>query len=454
MDFVTLLLLIVPLITLYVRIPVFIALSVDAWAGLAGVVGTTLLFSLTVWGIFSWQLRRSRRRSEKTGEDLVLRIGRLSQGYAIGLSALYFAHIHVFRLKGAFERLFFSSELFLVSDLFLLLPFLIPFLGFRVMLGRTVLRLRGLPAPTWAEWKRQARTVAVMLLPQLLYLNVYRFLTSDVPMVADWLDRNPMLGFALAGSLLFLLFVLSPYYIGLLFDRVPLAMFKDGERLLPLLRQLSQRTGIELSRVQVWLTRERRVANAAVSGLLPGHRTVFLTDHLIRSLSPEETIAVVAHEVGHARFHHLAFNFLLAILSSAFVLVGLSLVGEWIESQQQLALAVVVLEAVYLLTVFGIMARRFEGQADLFAAWAVGAPRLVAASLMRLAGANQISIRRGSLTHPSIARRVQTLERLDGLPVQTRGRRLRLAAWGNVTIALAMVALFATSLILLDSLPL
>ncbi|MBM4352987.1 MAG: hypothetical protein FJ109_04210 [Deltaproteobacteria bacterium] len=454
MDFVTLFLLIVPLITLYVRTPVLISLEMDAWAGLSGVVGTSILFSMGLWLLFRWQLRRSLQRAERTGDGVVLRVGHLSQAMVVGLSALYFAHIHVFRLKGSFERLFFSSELFLVSDLFLLLPFLLPFLGLRVMIGRTLLQLRGLPAPLAAEWRRQARTVAVMLLPQLLYLNVYRLLASDVPLVAEWLDRNPMFGFALAGTLLFLLFVLSPYYIGLLFDRVPLASFPDGEVLLPLLARLARRAGVDLSRVHVWLTRERRVANAAVSGLLPGHRTVFLTDYLIRSLPPQEVVAVVAHEVGHARFHHLAFNFLLAILSSAFVLLGLSLVEDMIETQQQLALAVVLLEAVYLLGVFGMMARRFERQADLYAAWAVEAPRLVASSLLRLATANQLSIRKGSLTHPSIASRVRRLERLDADPSALRTQRVRRAAWGNVTLAVALVVFFATALALLDSLPL
>ncbi len=453
MDFVTLFLLIVPLITLYVRTPASIALSVDAWASLSGVVGTALLFSLAVWLAFSWHVKRARRRAEQSGEDLVIRIGRFNQGFAVGLAALYFAHVHMFRLKGAFERLFFSSELFLVSDLLLLLPFLLPFLGFKVMVGRTLMRMRGLPAPLLPEWKRQARTVAVMLFPQLVYLNAYRFLTSGVPVVAEWLERNPLMGFALAGTLMFLLFVLSPYYIGLLFDREALGSFKGGEGLPPLLEQLARKASVDLSRVHVWLTRERRVANAAVSGLVPGHRTVFVTDHLIRSLPQQEVVAVVAHEVGHARFHHLAFNFLLAIFSSAFVMVGLSLIIEQLETQEQLALAVVLLEAVYLLTVFSLMARRFERQADLFAAWAVGSPLVVASSLLRLALVNQVSTKRGSLTHPSILSRVRRLEGVAGLPGERWGRLLRRAAWENAAIAVVLVVLFAASLILVDSIP-
>jgi len=453
MDFVTLFLLIVPLITLYVREPESILLAVDAWAGFSGVVGTSLIFVLFTWALFGWQVRRSRRQAERRGEDLVLRVGRMNQAFAVGLTALYFAHIHLFRLKGAFERLFFSSKLFLVSDLLLLLPFLLPFLAFRVMVGRTIQAMRGLEAPLAAEWKRQLRVIAVMLLPQLVYLNAYRFLTSDVPFVVDWLDANPMMGFALAGTLMFLLFVFSPYYIGLLFDRIPLGSFKDGEFLLPLLSQLAQKAGIDLSRVHVWLTRERRVANAAVSGLMPRQRTVFLTDHLIRSLPPAEVVAVVAHEVGHARFHHLAFNFLLAIFSSAFVMVGLSLVIDMLETQEQLAMAVVLLEAVYLLTVFGGMARRFERQADLFAAWVTGAPLQVAASLLRLAVANGVSVKRGSLTHPSILNRVQRLEQIGALPPEARSRLLRRAAWGNAGSAVLLIVLFAVSLVLVGSLP-
>ena len=47
------------------------------------------------------------------------------------------------------------------------------------------------------------------------------------------------------------------------------------------------------------------MANAAIVGFLPGHRTVLFSDSLLAGLPPRELAAVFAHEIGHARRHHV-----------------------------------------------------------------------------------------------------------------------------------------------------
>lgn len=48
-----------------------------------------------------------------------------------------------------------------------------------------------------------------------------------------------------------------------------------------------------------------RYRNALAAGVVPGLRAVFVTEQLLATLPPEETTAVLAHEVGHLRRHHI-----------------------------------------------------------------------------------------------------------------------------------------------------
>jgi Zn-dependent protease with chaperone function len=235
---------------------------------------------------------------------------------------------------------------------------------------------------------------------------------------------------------------------------VNLADYPGGAELAPALESLARRTGVALDRVHVWLTRERKIANAAVSGLFRRQRAVFLTDYLLKRLSRDEIVAVVAHELGHAKFHHLVFNFLLAIMSGVFVIWGIVGMSSWLETQQDVGFAIVALEAFYILGVFGLFARRFERQADLYAAYVTRSPRTVANALLQLARANNVSVRRGSITHPSIHSRIKRLTKLARDFGDDLSRPVRGAVLGNVVIALTLIVLFIYTVAHLEDLPL
>jgi Zn-dependent protease with chaperone function len=453
MDFVTVFLLLIPLIALYVRAPEESVTAFEAARGLGLAALASAAWLAAGLLLLHLYVARRQRRVAARGAEGSLALGR-ANGLFIGiLSLLFFWEVHQLRLKESFERLFFSSELFLLSDGFLLLPFLVPFILFRAWSGRVGLRWRGLPARLGAEIGRQVRTTGVMLLPQLLYLNTYRAVVHDLPFTAQWCQRYPLLGFVVAGTLLLLLFVFSPYFVRLLYDRVALARYPGAEMLALHLQSLASTTGTSLSRVFVWLTRERRIANAAVAGLLGRQRTVFLTDHLLATLTVGEVSAVVAHEIGHTRFLHLLFNLLIAVMSGVFVIWGLALLDTRLESQEDLGMAVMALEVLYIAVVFRFFSRRFESQADLYAAHAVGDPAVVASALNKLALANHTSPNRGSITHPSIRQRVASLMRAHERFGGNLRPLLRKAKMGNALLALGMVALFLATLLYLDHFP-
>lgn len=454
MDFVTIFLLLIPVIALYVRAPTAFVTTGDAALNLGLIAVITLLFLGIATAFMHLYIFRRTRRAATRDEEVSLRLGRANQLFVYGLAGLYFATVHYLLLKESFEAIFFPSEWFLVSDLLLLQPFLVPFVLFRAWVSTIGLRVRGRHVSYREELGRQIRTTSILLAPQLLYLNLYRSIIQDIPGLDRHFAEHPLMGFVVAGTLLFTLFVFSPYFIRLLFARVDLARHPGGVELLPMLDSLARRTNIALDRVHVWLTRERRIANAAVSGLFRRQRAVFLTDHLLRSLTSSEVVAVVAHELGHTRFLHLLFNFLLAIMSGIFVIWGLVLMTDVIHSQEEAGIAIVLLEVVYISVVFGLFARRFERQADLYAAHATGSAELVCSALLKLAMANGVSVKKASLTHPSIHARIKRLAALSRKHQGNFKRPVAIAVVANAGIAVGLIALFAYTIMKLSELPL
>ena len=76
------------------------------------------------------------------------------------------------------------------------------------------------------------------------------------------------------------------------------------------LTSLTSRMGVRCRDFKIWQT-DRQVLNAAVAGLLPSVRYVFVTDALLLYLRDDEMEAVIAHELGHVRRRHLLLRLLL-----------------------------------------------------------------------------------------------------------------------------------------------
>jgi STE24 endopeptidase len=95
------------------------------------------------------------------------------------------------------------------------------------------------------------------------------------------------------------------------------------------LRGLSERAGVPVRTLLVSdASRRTRKHNAYVSGLGPTRRLV-LFDTLLADASPEELRGVVAHELGHRRFRHVALATLLAMTGAAAGVLVLWLVLSW-----------------------------------------------------------------------------------------------------------------------------
>ncbi len=165
---------------------------------------------------------------------------------------------------------------------------------------------------------------------------------------------------------------------------------------------------------RVMPARARKVANAMNLGWLPGLRYVVVTDYLLDGLTEEETDAVLAHELGHARHHdtlaRLLLSYTFLIPPSLFLA---SLADSAPGAYQACVFAVFAVFMLAFRRLFGALAIRQELAADELAARIVGAAALSRA-LTRLTELNAIKAdtsRRWDRTvgHPGMATRTARL---------------------------------------------
>jgi len=236
------------------------------------------------------------------------------------------------------------------------------------------------------------------------------------------------------------------------------------------LEDVCRRHRVRVRQFLLWRT-DGSMINAAVMGIFGRLRYVLLTDSLVETLPREQVRAVMAHEIGHVRRHHLPWLVLtlFALLMTAGYAVSLPLVAldafggpfdghivAWIDG------AATAVAAAGALLAFGWVSRRYERQADTFAVQhlsglaadsgadgdvtdeAVGAMYDALGGVARL---NAVEPTRRSWRHGSIAWRQAYLRSIIGkpvarLPIDRVIRRVKLAA--AVALVLGGVATVLT----------
>jgi len=346
--------------------------------------------------------------------------------------------------------------------------------------------------PVWTRGEYLTSQVrlhfGLVLLPALLIMGwaegvdfFWRASVSDE--VPPWW-RHAALGLGVAAIFLF-----APALMTRIWDTAPLG---EGE-LRDRLEGLCKAHGVRVRRLLIWNTHGGMI-NGAVMGLLGPLRYVLLTDALLDAMTTRQVEAVMAHEIGHARRHHLPWLAitLMAILSTAALATTLAMRGldplvngsaevdlvppweiriepmrrrgngpmpfpepvaaaEWIEPVGLIATVVISL------SVFGWTSRRFERQADTFAVQQLAgmtrddgreaiitadAAEAMTEALQVVAELNHIPTRRRSWRHGSIRWRQDYLRTLVGrrcndVPIDRQMRLIEIAAAIALTASLA-----------------
>ncbi|MEO5363669.1 MAG: M48 family metallopeptidase [Magnetococcus sp. DMHC-8] len=155
-------------------------------------------------------------------------------------------------------------------------------------------------------------------------------------------------------------------------------------------------------------SRRSSKANAFVTGL-GGNRRIALFDTLIRQHTVPELVAILAHEIGHARLRHLHKMLFLGVLHTGLLFLLLSVLLAWpglyqgffVEGMPIHAGLVcfgMVIGPIDLLVGLGFkkLSRRFEYEADRFAAETAPDPAALTTALYTLARENLANL----MPHP------------------------------------------------------
>lgn len=265
---------------------------------------------------------------------------------------------------------------------------------------------------------RRLRECALLLL--LLAFPLLRDLLELRPGIAVAVSEVAAGELLLAAGYIVLLALIAPDLFRLVQGVQPL----DSQWLRDELEDLARRIGFRFRQLLFWRTGEE-VTNAAIVGTFPWNRFVLLSDGLTAAFDLASIRAVFAHEAGHALRHHGVHLLVLVVGLPLMALAALSDLG-WIaldraDPETLVAAAGV---AVFALLSLRWASHRFEIEADLFSAAALGGAEPGIRALSTLADQLGHVRTRSSWRHPSLDRRIALLLRAEGDPAwQQRWRR-------------------------------
>jgi STE24 endopeptidase len=231
-------------------------------------------------------------------------------------------------------------------------------------------------------------------------------------------------GAVICAFTLILLFI-SPYVIEPLFNKMePL----QTEGLVDAVRALATRAGVRVERIQrMDASRRSAHSNAYFTGIGRVKRVV-LFDTLLDQMSQNEILAVLAHELGHWKKHHIVSRLVVTqlltfgILYVAFRLLGAAevptLIGlseASIPARFLILLTLGSLASFPLTPLFSYWSRRHEWQADQFAVELWGKAGDLADALLKMGRENLSNLHPHPLyaafyySHPPLALRIRKL---------------------------------------------
>jgi len=177
---------------------------------------------------------------------------------------------------------------------------------------------------------------------------------------------------------------------------------------------LANASGLASVQFYIWNTKRWRIANAMAMGMGMWQNSVFVSDYLFENISETEAEAVVAHELGHLKKHHLWWRFV--FVEGWFPLVRLLQAGLRSVPIPKgiITFLVLLLLGIYQGLIYHWVSRHFEYQADAHAKAVIGSSTGMVNSLEKLSELNfsLMSIPRFDelwMTHPSTIHRIERL---------------------------------------------
>lgn len=370
--------------------------------------------------------------------------------YRLLLLGIYFTQIYVFHLpiliSGAPDCIGLGiGQIPFVTNFLILTPFLLTLIASYIpfyWIEKYISRAQSAAAPEFPSLSNhlafQIRTYFMLgILPLLFFLFALEMIHAIRPL-HDIIMLYPFIEWLISILLLLAMYIFTPFALKYLWVTKPLP---EGP-LRIYLDAIAFRANIKVRDFLIWQVGRRPFVNALLIGLFPFNRFVIFTDSLIKNLADDEIAAVFAHEVGHAKFNHLLILllFTVAYLSILFSLSGAleSLLGNGIGNFG-FSLTMIM---VFWLVLFGQLSRRFELQADWYAAEITADPDSFTRALTKIAYLNGIPMQTSglsTLTHPSIDKRINSIANRTGFASSQAKTMKKIIAILAVAVSLALI---------------
>ena len=127
---------------------------------------------------------------------------------------------------------------------------------------------------------------------------------------------------------------------------------------------------VSVARVLSWPQEVIATATAGVIGVFPRFRYLLISEQLLQNLTPNELRAVIAHEAGHLKKHHVFFFVLGFIAFNGALVFGWSVLYgfQWFFVWEAVLWPYILLAvlgfALFFRGILGFLSRNFERQAD------------------------------------------------------------------------------------------
>ncbi len=234
------------------------------------------------------------------------------------------------------------------------------------------------PPPLGKYLLAQVRqSLLFILVPVLMVLMVHDALSGALRFTGRWSEEidQPL---QIAGALMVYLF--APVLLRRILNTRPLPDSPLRRRL----EAICRRAKLGYRDILLWNT-DYSMGNAAVMGLVPRLRYIMMSDLLLETMDDRQIEAVFAHELGHVKHHHMGWFVVFFVVVVLAAMGPVDLFARWLGD----AVAHVVQKRTHIdrhdidtvlevvlgfawmaatLAMFGYISRRFERQADVFAA--------------------------------------------------------------------------------------